>query len=185
MRRSLVLLLATVLTAPCLGAATLEDVTMPDEVTVGDATLQLNGMGVRKKLWVEVYVGGLYVVEKSSDPAAILASDGPKQMVMHFLTDRATKKKMDTAWQEGFEANNTAAFPSIRDRVERFIGFFGDMKDGDVVEMSLVPGDGTTVVVNDQEKGAIEGDDFATALLKVWIGDTPPTDDFKQGVLGR
>lgn len=185
MRRSLVLLLAAVVVAPCLGAATLEDVTMPNEVTVGDATLQLNGMGVRKKLWVEVYVGGLYVVEKSSDPAAILGADGPKKMVMHFLTDRATKKKMDAAWQEGFEANNAAAYPSIEDRVERFMGFFGDMKEGDVAEMTLVAGGGTTVVVNDAEKGSIEGDDFATALLKVWLGDAPPTEDFKQGVLGK
>ncbi len=185
MRRSLALLLAAAVIAPCAGAAALGDVTMPDEVTVGDATLQLNGMGVRKKLWVEVYVGGLYLGERSSDPAAILDADGPKRMVMHFLTDRATKKKMDAAWQEGFEANNEALYPSIEDRVERFMGLFGDMKDGDVVEMTLVPGDGTTVVVNDQEKGTIEGDDFATALLKVWIGDTPPTDDFKQGVLGK
>ena len=54
----------------------------------------------------------------------------------------------------------------------------------DVVEMTLVPGKGTTVVVNGATKGTIEGDDFAEALVNVWVGDSPPTDEFKKGVLG-
>ncbi len=58
------------------------------------------------------------------------------------------------------------------------------MDDGDVVEMTLVPGKGTTVVVNGATKGTIEGDDFAEALVNVWVGASPPTDEFKKGVLG-
>jgi len=33
-------------------------------------------------------------------------------------------------------------------------------------------------------KGTIEGDDFATALLRVWLGAKPPTEDLKEGMLG-
>ena len=65
-----------------------------------------------------------------------------------------------------------------------FKDYFGDMKEGDVVTMTIVPGKGTTVVVNGVTKGTIEGDDFAEALVSVWVGTEPPTAEFKQGVLG-
>lgn len=163
----------------------LAGVTMADRVTVGDVSVELNGMGLRKKLWVEVYVAGLYVASPSSDPAEIVGSTGPKRMVMHFLTDRATKKKMDEAWLEGFEANSPQVWPKIEDRVTKFVAFFGDMKEGDVVEIDIVPGAGTSVAVNGDPMGVIEGDDFGSALLEVWLGDHPPSDDLKAGLLGR
>ena len=47
-------------------AATLADVTLPDTVTVGNQTLVLNGMGLRTKLFIKVYVGGLYLEKKST-----------------------------------------------------------------------------------------------------------------------
>ena len=72
----------------------------------------------------------------------------------------------------------------IKARVMTFNSYFDDMKDGDVVEMTLVPGQGTTIVVNGATKGTIEGDDFGEALVNVWVGDSPPTDEFKKGVLG-
>ncbi|HSL16905.1 MAG TPA: chalcone isomerase family protein [Methylomirabilota bacterium] len=106
-------------------------------------------------------------------------------MVVHFLTDRATKKKMDEEWLVGFEANPPQVWPKIEDSVTKFVGFFGDMKDGDVVEIDIVPGAGASVAVNGDPMGVIEGDDFGSALLAVWLGDHPPSDDLKVGLLGR
>jgi len=37
--------------------------------------------------------------------------------------------------------------------------------------------------LNGELKGTIEGDDFATALLCVWLGAKPPTEDLKKGML--
>ena len=53
--------------AECLG------VTMPDEYKLGGDTLVLNGLGARfaTMLKVEVYVAGLYLKERSHDPAAV------------------------------------------------------------------------------------------------------------------
>lgn len=184
MRRLSIVLLACVLAAPAVWSAELADVTLPDQETVGDASLELNGMGLRKKMWVKVYVAGLYLPSKSSDAGAAVQMAGTKKVVMHFLTDKATKKKMDAAWLEGFEANSPTEFGGLEDRVKTFMGFFGDMKDGDVIEMTVVPGQGTTVALNGDDKGVIEGDDFGAALLRVWLGDHPPTDELKSGMLG-
>ena len=184
MHRLSIVLLACALAAPAVWSAELAEVTLPDQVTVGDASLELNGMGLRKKMWVKVYVAGLYLPSKTSDAGTAVQMAGTKKVVMHFLTNKATKKKMDAAWLEGFEANSPVEFSGLEDRVTTFMGFFGDMKDGDVIEMTVVPGQGTAVALNGDDKGVIEGDDFGAALLRVWLGDHPPTDELKSGMLG-
>jgi hypothetical protein len=176
--------LVMVVAAPMIWAGELAGVTMDDQVTISGKSLQLNGMGLRKKLWVKVYVAGLYLESKSDNAKQIVSSEQIKMVTMHFLTDRATKAKMDAAWREGFEANSPGAHAALKSRVETFIGFFGDMKEGDQIKMEMVPDEGTTVTLNGQEKGKIEGDDFAEALLLVWLGSAPPTEDLKEGMLG-
>ena len=51
-----------VMFATSINARQLDDVTLPDNVTLDgtDVTLQLNGMGYRTKFIFDVYVGGLY-----------------------------------------------------------------------------------------------------------------------------
>jgi hypothetical protein len=49
-------------------AGTLADVTLPDTVQVGGRTLVLNGLGLRKKFVVKVYVAGLYLEQKFLRP---------------------------------------------------------------------------------------------------------------------
>ena len=186
MRRWMALGLGLMLGLPTVvGAGELASVTLPDQVTVAGKTLALNGMGVRKKLVVKVYVGGLYLEQPTADPAAILGSGSTKRVVMHFLTGMATKSKMDEAWLEGFKMNSPDSYPALADRVTTFIGFFGDMKDGDEIVLTVSPGAGTAVALNGEEKGTITGDDFGDALLRVWLGDHPPSEDLKAGLLGK
>jgi hypothetical protein len=185
MRRLVVVAVAVALVVPTAWAGKLAGVEMPDQVTVGDSELKLNGMGIRSKLWVKVYVGGLYLTEKTTDATAAVASDQPKRVVMHFLTNKAKKKKMDAAWQEGFEANSPSEYGALKARVTTFMNYFGDMKVDDVIEMTIVPGEGTHVTLNGTKKGTIEGDDFGQALLKVWLGSSPPSEDLKNGLLGK
>lgn len=180
---AIVLVLGAVPT-PGASAAELEGVTLPDTVEVDGTPLVLNGVGLRKKLWVEVYVAGLYLPVKTPDARVAMESPGPKKVVMHFLTDKATKSKMDDAWREGFEANSPGSPQKLGGEIDRFVDFFGDMKDGDVIELTMVPGVGTTAMLNGTEVGVIANDDFAPALLSVWLGPAPPTEDLKEGLLG-
>jgi hypothetical protein len=184
MRLWVVVGLATLLALPVASAGELAGVELPDQVTVDGKALELNGMGVRKKLVIKVYVAGLYLESRSQDPAAIVGSDSIKRVVMHFTTDKATKKRMDEAWREGFEANSPDNYAGLADRVSTFMGFFGDMKDGDQIVLTVTPGSGTKVELNGETKGTIAGDDFGEALLRVWLGEHPPSDDLKTGLLG-
>ena len=186
MRRWMALGLGLLLGLPAVvGAGELAGVTLPDQVTVAGKTLELNGMGVRKKMVIKVYVAGLYLEQAAAEEAAIVGSSSTKRVVMHFLTNMATKGKMDEAWLEGFKANSPDSYPALAERVATFIGFFGDMKDGDEIVLTVSPGTGTTAALNGEDKGMIAGDDFGDALLKVWLGDHPPSADLKAGLLGK
>ena len=105
------LIMRTLLALALLGAATdlyagtLAGVTLPDTVQAGSTSLQLNGMGLRTKFMVKVYVAGLYLPHKSSDPNAILKADTAKRVVMHFVRD-VSKNQLTDGFAESFH-NNT------------------------------------------------------------------------------
>ena len=184
MRRFFVVLAIVVLAAPLVWAGTLAGVTLPDQATVSGKTLQLNGIGLRTKMMFKIYVAGLYLEQKTKDANQVVSSAQVKRVVMHFLSGKATKSKMDGAWREGFENNSPQQYEALKARVEQLVGFFGDMKPGDQIEFTLEPGKGTTAALNGEVKGTIAGDDFAAALLRVWLGNEPPTEELKQGMLG-
>ena len=74
--RSQVLAMAlTLLPVVPLTAAELAGVTFDDGAEVAGTHLALNGLGVRKKLIVKVYVGGLYLESRSGD-AGLFVYDG-------------------------------------------------------------------------------------------------------------
>lgn len=183
MWRRVALGLATVALAAPGWTGELAGVTLPDTAKVGDATLQLNGLGLRKKAVFKVYVGALYLAQKSSDPAAILAADTPKRMVMHFLRD-VDAEAISGAWREGIEANSPAALPAVKDRLDQFCGWWLPMATGKQAVMTYVPGKGTDLAIDGKELGVVPGKDFADALFGVWLGSAPPSADLKKGVLG-
>src|SRR5215831_10014771 len=91
-----------------LKAGTLAGVTLPDTEQVAGKTLVLNGMGIRTKYMVKVYIAGLYLEQKSSDANAIIKSDAPRQIVMKFVHG-ASKSQMADAFNEGFQDNTPDA----------------------------------------------------------------------------
>jgi len=66
-------------------AVEVEDVNVADSATVGGQALVLNGVGVRTKLFFDIYIGALYLPAKSDDAAKVIHSAGNKRVWMHFL----------------------------------------------------------------------------------------------------
>ncbi len=90
-------------------ARQLGDVTSPDNVTLpgSDVKLQLNGIGYRTKFIFKVYVGALYTESTVNSRDAAQALQGPKYVAMHMVYDEVARKKMVSAWNDGFEDNNS------------------------------------------------------------------------------
>lgn len=168
-------------------ALELEGVKLDDKVQVGNTTLQLNGAGLRTRLFFKVYVGALYLGEKQHTAAAVLTDAGAKRVTMHMLRSLSSEKLLE-AFDKGLAANNTSAELAAMDaRIKDFSAIFRTSKQvvkGDVITLDFLPGEGTRVSINGAEKGRIAGAEFNRALLKIWLGDEPVDEDLKKGLLG-
>lgn len=180
--------LSSVLFSTSVNARQLDDVTLPDKVTVDgtDIVLQLNGMGYRTKFVFDIYVGGLYTESRVESRNAVQALKGPKRVVMHMVYDEVERKKITNGWNEGFEENNSdEQLEKLQARLKIFNSYFPDLKKNDVLLFDYIPATGTRVTINGEVKGVIEGADFYSALLDVWLGEEPADDDLKEAMLGE
>lgn len=176
-------LLSALLALPA-AAGTLADVTLPDKADAKGQSLVLNGMGLRKKFVVKVYVAGLYLPQKEKNAQKILSGDTPNRMVMHFLYG-VSKDQMCDAWNEGLAANTPNASAEVKKNFTTLCGWMEPIDKGKQIVMTYVPGEGTQVEVNGKVKGTLPGAATADAILATWIGPKPgPGDDFKKAVLG-
>ena len=167
-----------------LNAASLAGVTLPDTVQAGGKTLVLNGMGIRTKLMVKVYVGGLYLEQKSSDANAIIKADAPKQIVMKFVHG-ASKSQMTDAFDEGFRDNSPDAMKTMKAQIDQLLGGLDAVKVGDTMVFTYVPGTGSSMAINGQNKVTVADPAFGPVLFSVWLGPKPPNADLKKGMLGQ
>lgn len=183
--RKTIIALAIAASALTAGAATVAGVNVADSVTVNNQKLVLNGAALRKKFVVKVYVGALYLQGKQSNAASIIAADAPRRQVMHFLYD-VDKEKMVEAWTDGLKDNTPNASPEVKTAFSTLSSWMEDMKAGQTIVVTYVPGIGTTVEVNGKSKGTLGGKAVSDAILNTWVGPKPgPGADFKKGVLGQ
>ena len=175
--------LSLLLAAPA-GAGTLAGITLPDKAEVKGQTLVLNGMGLRKKFVIKVYVGGLYLPQKEKSAAKVLGADAPRRMVMHFIYD-VSKEQMCEAWEEGLEQNTPNASAEVKKAFTTLCSWMDGVGKGQRLILTYLPGEGTTVEVGGKAKGTLAGKAVSDAILSTWIGPDPaPGEDFKKAVLG-
>jgi hypothetical protein len=168
--------------------AELEGVKLEPSAQVGAAALQLNGAGVRTRAFFKVYVAGLYVPQKAGDAAALLAQKGPRRVAITMLRS-VDAETFAGALNDGLRSNHTeaqlAGWKGQIDALNANLKAVGEAKKGDVIHFEFVPDAGTRVTVNGQPRGsAIPGEDFFTAVLRIWIGDKPVDSSLKKGLLG-
>ena len=177
-------LLALAIALPVF-AATVADVKIEDSVAVNGQNLVLNGAGLRKKFFIKVYVGGLYLPAKNGNATAIMASDSPRRQVMHFLYS-VSKDQMCDAWKEGLEDNTPNASAEVKGSFKTLCSLMEPIPKGNRLVLTYVPGSGTTVEINGKVKGTLTGKATSDAILATWIGPKPgPGADFKAAVLGK
>jgi len=179
-------LIAALLAVPGLQAAEVAGIRLDDKLRIGNSDLLLNGAGLRSKLFIKVYVGALYVNEKSSVPAGILDSTAPRRMVLRLLRDLGADA-LHEALEEGLVNNHSPAeLAAIKPQSEQLAAIMkgiGKVREGDTVAIDFVA-DGISVSLNGEGRGKVAGPAIARALLKVWLGDKPVDGSLKKALLG-
>lgn len=165
-------------------AASCRGVDFAPTVEVDGQALALNGLGVRLAtfLAVPVYVGALHLATPTREAEVALAATSPWRLTQHFLRDVDAATLRD-AWETGFARNAGEDLAGLRARIERLAGWMRDVRTGERLVYTRRP-DGVEVEIAGRAVGTIEGEDFARALLAVWLGAAPPNPELKSGLLG-
>jgi hypothetical protein len=176
-------ILALLLLALPLAAREREGVTSQPVIEAGGKQLHLMGMGLRKKFVFKVYIASFYLEDDSSaDAVKVIASDQVKRVEMHMLRD-LERGKIIEAIEEGFQKNSAAQMPALKERLEKFMKSIPDLKSGEVITITYVPGQGMHVKAGKGEEIDLPGKDFADALFSVWLGAHPVDGDLKEEML--
>ena len=181
-------LLALALLIPLAAlAAEVAGVKIEDKTRVGSADLTLNGAGLRKRAFFQVYAIGLYVPQKSGDAAAILAQPGTKRVAIHMLRDVGADAFAE-ALTEGMRANvSEAEMKALEPRIKQLSAIMAELKEAKKGMAIMLDWTGaeTQLVAQGKPVGkGIPGEDFYRALLRIWLGDKPVQDDLKKALLG-
>jgi hypothetical protein len=165
-------------------SAEVAGVTIPET----DQQLVLNGAGLRKKAFFQVYAIGLYLAEKKTAAADAIGAAGPKRVAFHMLRDVGADAFTE-ALMDGMKDNHSETeMKALEPRVKQLGGIMAEMKEakkGMRITLDWLSAAGTTVTVDGRAAGLpILGEDFYRALLKIWLGENPVQADLKRALLG-
>jgi hypothetical protein len=168
-------------------ALDLAGIHLADKVQVGDASLQLNGAGIRTRFFFKIYVGALYLPQKQASAEAIIA-DGHENRIALYILHELSGEKLFNAFNEAIEANHSTTELAMLDaQIKQMAQIFEavhEVKPDDIILLDYLPASGTRITVDGTERGIIAGVPFSRALLKIWLGGKPVQDDLKKGLLG-
>lgn len=155
---------------------------------VGAAKLQLNGAGLRTKVFFKVYVAGLYTPQKATSAAQLLAQTGARRVTITMLRN-VDAESFASALNDGLRDNHSEAqYAAMKPKIDALnanLKAVGEAKKGDVIHFEFVPEAGTQITVNGQARGSvIAGEDFFTAVLRIWLGDKPVDANLKKALIG-
>jgi hypothetical protein len=170
-------------------AREIEKVNFADNLDVAGQKLVLNGVALRTRhkfgMDFRVYVAGLYLAKKNSNSPEILAGGDKKLLRLVFLRS-VDKDTLREAWEESYLKNCKSECAGTKALLVSFNDLMADVKDGSELKIEFSKDSVTTDMKGKQNKtGKIEGAAFARTLLAVFIGDEPPSPEFKNGLLGK
>ena len=186
---SVAALLSSALTLAHAQTTDLAGVKYENQVQVDNTPLVLNGVGVRYKAIFKVYTAGLYLTKKAATPEAVLATPGPKRIHIVMLRDinaselgkLFTRGMQDNAPREEFSK-------SISGTLKMSELFFQKKKlnAGDSFSVDWHPDVGTIIMINGKPSiDPIKEPEFFSALVKIWLGQSPADSMLKDAMLGK
>lgn len=154
-------------------------------LAVADESLVLNGAHLHLQLNSPLYIGGLYLPEKSSDVAYLLSGNHKKQMRIVIVADVWRPNSWRRHWSDAIAVNNPSGAED--DHTYKALGAFIEMpKDklekGDEIVISYASG-ATSVRLNGGIVVTVQNAEMFNFLLKTWIGEVPPSSPFRTAIL--
>ncbi len=151
-----------------------------------ESALILNGAGVREKYFMDLYVGALYLKNKSTDAQKAMDADESMCVKLHIVSGMITSEKMTTAVDEGFKKSAKANLAALQSRIDQFKAVFAaKINKGDVYDLVYDKSKGTLIYKNGKLAASIPGLDFKKPLFGIWLCNEPADEGLKKKMLGN
>ena len=172
---------AALLTPPIWADSALERMQLADGVVL------LNGVGVAKQLNEELYVVTLYATRPSREPLELLDARQRRRLQIRIVADRMYPSGVARHFRDLVSLNNPRdELGREAKNLNRFYGLFQQgLMRGDELVLDNVPGKGLLVSINGQKVADFSSPMLFDLLLRCFIGDKPPTLQFRSGLLGE
>lgn len=168
-----------------VSAGTLAGISMPDTVSIENETLKLNGMGLREKYWIDIYVAGLYLPTKMTSGTEVIEANVPKRVQIEFIYSDVPKEKMIAVLEENI-ANNPQFSKETIESIRKCGTWMQDFTTGDVVTFDYASKTKTTsIYINNEVRGTVTSEGFMKAIFAMYVGQYPATEALKAGLLGK
>lgn len=161
-------------------------IVMPNVVKVAGKYLKINGAGVREKMFLDLYIGALYLETKTKDANKIINDNALMSIKIRVISSMVTRENMEEAIREGFRKATKGKTDGIKNQINTLInkGFAGEIEKGDVFDLDYIPGKGVSLKKNSKELVVIPGLEFKKALFGIWLCADPADSKLKQKMLG-
>lgn len=141
--------------------------------------------GTSRLVWmriVTVYDAALYL--PAEVPGRDSLTDVPKRIELRYHVSIKGTKFGESA--EPYLEKNVMpeALARLRPRIEQLNRLYRDVREGDRYALTYAPGKGTTLSLNNEPLGTIEGADFAAAYYTIWLGAKPISDSMRDELTG-
>lgn len=185
MKKICIVLSTLLLTLGSYAQVEISGVTPAKSIKVGEQNLKFNGAGLREKLFLDLYVGALYLENKTSDANQIIDANQSMAITIDVVSGLITSDKMISAIDEGFEKSTNGKIDPLKEKIQQFKDAFKEeIVKGDRYVIAYTSSGGITVTKNGKLVKTISGFDFKKALFGIWLCDEPVDEDLKEGMLG-
>ncbi|AKJ00200.1 chalcone isomerase-like protein [Archangium gephyra] len=166
------LVLAMTLMAGTAQAKVMAGVRLPDAISLQGKELLLEHVELKKKLFFEIYVWGLYLEQKPTSTQQAIAFQGPKQLQLHFR--RSIKREQLADAFRAFLSNSRALrSPEMKRHSEMLVQSLKGVRKGDTLLITYLPDKGLQISGEGSQGAVIPGKAFADALFDAWLSENP------------
>ncbi len=166
------LVLALALVAGTAEAKVTAGVRLPDAISLQGKELLLDHMELKKKLFFEIYVWGLYLEHKPGSTQEAIAAQGPKQLQLHFRRS-IKREQLAEAFRNFLSQSSAMRSPEMRRHSEQLVQSLRAVRKGDSLLITYLPDKGLLVSGEGSRGALIPGKAFADALFAAWLTENP------------
>ena len=167
----------------CHAATARSHTVFPAETTFRGQTLEFRSeYQYTYRFFFDLYRVALYTAPGAT-ARDLLQRRRPFRLKFHYLREIEKRIILRSA-DKMLEKNLTpSSRRKIADRVARLNEAYRTVREGDTSALTYLPGEGTFLTVNGEQKARIEGADFAHLYFRIWLGHNPISGDLKATLL--